>query len=277
MTNKFIISSIKIRNISLLSELLQYRKLIFIIFKREFISSYKQTLLGPMWIILNPLITSFVFTIIFTKIAKISTDQIPPFIFYFSGLTIWNLFQNNIIQISNFYNTSQSYFRKIYFPRLIIPLSYLLNNSLRFLIQFFILLIFIYFVYDLKLVINFFSILTILFVYLYCQFFSIGLGLIINSFTFIYKDFNYFIGYGMTVWMYLSPIIYPISQSSQKLKIILLINPITPIIELFRFSLFDVGTVNKNSIILSLFFLISIFIIGLISFVKTEKNFIDSV
>jgi lipopolysaccharide transport system permease protein len=154
MSKKIIINSIKIRNISLFLELLQYRKLILIIFRREFISSYKQTVLGPLWIVLNPLITSFVFTLIFSNIAKISTDQIPPFLFFFSGLTIWNLFQNNIIQISSFYISSASYFKKLYFPRLVIPFSYLLNNTIRFVIQFAILLLFIYVIYDFKLVGN---------------------------------------------------------------------------------------------------------------------------
>jgi lipopolysaccharide transport system permease protein len=277
MTKKLIINNKKIRNISLLHEVLIYRKLILIIFKREFISSYKQTLLGPLWIILNPLITSFVFTIIFSKIAKISTDQIPSFIFYLSGFTIWNFFQNNIIQISNFYISSSSYFRKLYFPRLIIPCSYLFNNTIRFLIQFLILLLFSYIIYDFKLTINLFSFLIFLFIYIYCQLFSFGLGLIINAFTFRYRDIAYLTTYAMSIWMYLSPIAYPISQAPAKLKLILLLNPATPMIELFRYSIFHVGYVNKLSIFFSLICLICVLIIGVFLFIKTEKNFIDSV
>jgi lipopolysaccharide transport system permease protein len=277
MSKKIIINSIKIRNISLFLELLQYRKLILIIFKREFISSYKQTILGPLWIVLNPLITSFVFTIIFSNIAKISTDQIPPFLFFFSGLTIWNLFQNNIIQISSFYISSASYFKKLYFPRLVIPFSYLLNNTIRFVIQFAILLLFIYVIYDFKLVLNFYSFLLILFVFIYCQLFCLGLGLIINAFTYKYRDLNYLTTYAMTIWMYLSPIAYPVSQAPAKLQLILLLNPITPIIELFRYSLFNIGSINKTSIIVSLVSLFSVLFIGIFLFVKTEKNFIDNV
>ncbi len=277
MSKKIIINSIKIRNISLFLELLQYRKLILIIFRREFISSYKQTVLGPLWIVLNPLITSFVFTLIFSNIAKISTDQIPPFLFFFSGLTIWNLFQNNIIQISSFYISSASYFKKLYFPRLVIPFSYLLNNTIRFVIQFAILLLFIYVIYDFKLVLNFYSFLLILFVFIYCQLFCLGLGLIINSFTYKYRDLNYLTTYAMTIWMYLSPIAYPVSQAPAKLQLILLLNPITPIIELFRYSLFNIGLINKTSIIVSLVSLFSVLFIGIFLFIKTEKNFIDNV
>jgi lipopolysaccharide transport system permease protein len=277
MSKKIIINSIKIRNISLFLELLQYRKLILIIFKREFISSYKQTILGPLWIVLNPLITSFVFTIIFSTIAKISTAQIPPFLFFFSGLTIWNLFQNNIIQISSFYISSAPYFKKLYFPRLVIPFSYLLNNTIRFVIQFAILLLFIYVIYDFKLVLNFYSFLLILFVFIYCQLFCLGLGLIINAFSYKYRDLNYLTNYAMTIWMYLSPIAYPVSQAPAKLQLILLLNPITPIIELFRYSLFNIGSINKTSIIVSLVSLFSVLFIGIFLFVKTEKNFIDNV
>jgi lipopolysaccharide transport system permease protein len=277
MSKKIIINSIKIRNISLFLELLQYRKLILIIFRREFISSYKQTVLGPLWIVLNPLITSFVFTLIFSNIAKISTDQIPPFLFFFSGLTIWSLFQNNIIQISSFYISSASYFKKLYFPRLVIPFSYLLNNTIRFVIQFAILLLFIYVIYDFKLVLNFYSFLLILFVFIYCQLFCLGLGLIINTFTYKYRDLNYLTTYAMTIWMYLSPIAYPVSQAPAKLQLILLLNPITPIIELFRYSLFNIGLINKTSIIVSLVSLFSVLFIGIFLFIKTEKNFIDNV
>jgi lipopolysaccharide transport system permease protein len=271
------ITNVKIRDNFLFFELYKYKNLILIIFKREFISTYKQTLLGPLWIVLNPIITSFVFTIIFSKVGKISTDQIPPFIFYFSALTIWNYFQNNLNQISTFYITSSSYFRKIYFPRLVIPFTNLLNNSVRFLIQFCVLIAFCCLVYDVKLLINLKSILIIFFLYFYCSIFSLGLGLLINGFTYKYRDLSYLTNYFLTIWLYLSPIAYPISQAPHKLKIILLLNPITSIIELFRFSLFGVGTFDLMSISFSIFFLLFFFILGVFVFLKTERNFIDLV
>jgi lipopolysaccharide transport system permease protein len=166
MENKLTkITSNNIRNTLLFLELFKYRNLVLIIFKRELISTYKQTILGPLWIALNPIITSFVFTIIFSKVAKIPTDQIPPFLFYFSGLAVWNYFQNNLIQISSFYITSAGYFRKLYFPRLVVPFAYILNNSIKLLIHFFILVLFCYLIYDGKLIISFQNIVIIIFVY----------------------------------------------------------------------------------------------------------------
>ena len=266
-----------IRNTSILLELYQYRRLIFIIFNRDFKSTYKQTLLGPLWIILNPIMTSLVFTVIFSKIGKISTDQIPPFLFYFSAITIWNLFQNNVMQISNFYNSNADNFKKLYFPRLVVPCSYLINNSIKFLIQISILLILCFFVYDVKNNLNFISIVSIIYVYFYCLLLSFGLGLILNSFTFWYKDINYLIVYGLTISMYLTPIAYPLSQAPLLLREFLVLNPITSIVELFRYSIFGIGTIDYISILSSITFLVLFLLVGVFAFTKTEKNFTDNV
>jgi len=266
-----------IRNTSILLELYQYRRLIFIIFNRDFKSTYKQTLLGPLWIILNPIMTSLVFTVVFSKIGKISTDQIPPFLFYFSAITIWNLFQNNVMQISNFYNSNADNFKKLYFPRLVVPCSYLINNSIKFLIQISILLILCFFVYDVKNNLNFISIVSIIYVYFYCLLLSFGLGLILNSFTFWYKDINYLIVYGLTISMYLTPIAYPLSQAPLLLREFLVLNPITSIVELFRYSIFGIGTIDYISILSSITFLVLFLLVGVFAFTKTEKNFIDNV
>jgi lipopolysaccharide transport system permease protein len=266
-----------IRNTSILLELYQYRRLIFIIFNRDFKSTYKQTLLGPLWIILNPIMTSLVFTVVFSKIGKISTDQIPPFLFYFSAITIWNLFQNNVMQISNFYNSNADNFKKLYFPRLVVPCSYLINNSIKFLIQISILLILCFFVYDVKNNLNFISIVSIIYVYFYCLLLSFGLGLILNSFTFWYKDINYLIVYGLTISMYLTPIAYPLSQAPLLLREFLVLNPMTSIVELFRYSIFGIGTIDYISILSSITFLVLFLLVGVFAFTKTEKNFIDNV
>jgi len=266
-----------IRNTSVLLELYQYRRLIFIIFNRDFKSTYKQTLLGPLWVILNPIMTSLVFTVVFSKIGKISTDQIPPFLFYFSAITIWNLFQNNVMQISNFYNTNADNFKKLYFPRLVVPCSYLINNSIKFLIQISILLILCFFAYDVKYNLNFISILLFIYVYFYCLLFSFGLGLILNSFTFWYKDINYLIIYGLTFSIYLTPIAYPLSQAPLLLREFLVLNPMTSIVELFRYSIFGIGTIDYISILSSITFLVLFLLIGVFAFIKTEKNFIDNV
>jgi len=266
-----------IRNVSILRELFFYRQLILILFYRDLVSSYKQTILGPLWIIINPLVTSFVFTIVFSKVANIPTDTIPPFLFYFSALTIWIFFQSNVLQISNFFNLHRDFFSKVYFARLSVPCAYILTNTVKFLIQLFILYLFCYFIYDYKIIVNFTFFITLILIFIYTCLFSLAIGLFLNSFTFKYRDLTSVIAFGLNIWMYLSPIVYPISQAPEKLKIILLLNPMTSVIEVFRYSLFKVGTISFYSIGVSIFFLIFFFIIGIYLFKKTESNFIDVV
>jgi len=266
----------KVSELSLFKQIISYRELIYILFKRDIITTYKQTILGPFWIIINPLVTSFVFTIIFGKVAKIPTDGIPSFLFYFSALTIWNFFYNNVISISNFFNTNREFFSKVYFTRIVIPLSNILTNSLRFLIQFFILLLFCFFIFDLKLNFSMQFLFIIIYCYVYIFLFSLGVGLFLNSFTYKYKDLSNIIVFLLTIWMYLSPVVYPISEAPLKLKFILSINPIASVIEIFRSGIFNLEfNINIFSYSFSIIFLIVILSIGILMYKKTEKNFID--
>lgn len=273
--NYLIINKNSIRNKSIISELFQNKTLIYFFFKRDFITSYKQTIFGPVWIFINPIITSFVFTIVFGGIAKISTEGVPSFLFYFSALNIWLFFQNNTIQISNFFFTSSTYFRKIYFPRLVVPFSYILNNSIKFIIHFLIFLLFNFLIFDFSLTFDFRSPIIIFLTYIYTLFFSLGIGLFLNSFTFKFRDINYFISYFFTVLMFLTPVAYPISAASEKIKFFLMINPMTTIIELYRFSLFGTGTFDFISIIYIIIVLILVLTLGIFFFKRSEKNFID--
>ena len=273
--NYLIINKNSIRNKSIISELFQNKTLIYFFFKRDFITSYKQTIFGPVWIFINPIITSFVFTIVFGGIAKISTEGVPSFLFYFSALNIWLFFQNNTIQISNFFFTSSTYFRKIYFPRLVVPFSYILNNSIKFIIHFLIFLLFNFLIFDFSLTFDFRSAIIIFLTYIYTLFFSLGIGLFLNSFTFKFRDINYFISYFFTVLMFLTPVAYPISAASEKIKFFLMINPMTTIIELYRFSLFGTGTFDFISIIYIIVVLILVLTLGIFFFKRSEKNFID--
>ena len=273
--NYLIINKDSIRNKSIISELFQNKTLIYFFFKRDFITSYKQTIFGPVWIFINPIITSFVFTIVFGGIAKISTEGVPSFLFYFSALNIWLFFQNNTIQISNFFFTSSTYFRKIYFPRLVVPFSYILNNSIKFIIHFLIFLLFNFLIFDFSLTFDFRSAIIIFLTYIYTLFFSLGIGLFLNSFTFKFRDINYFISYFFTVLMFLTPVAYPISAASEKIKFFLMINPMTTIIELYRFSLFGTGTFDFISIIYIIIVLILVLTLGIFFFKRSEKNFID--
>ena len=273
--NYLIINKNSIRNESVISELFKNKALIYFFFKRDFITSYKQTIFGPVWIFINPIITSFVFTIVFGGIAKISTEGVPSFLFYFSALNIWLFFQNNTIQISNFFFTSSTYFRKIYFPRLVVPFSYILNNSIKFIIHFLIFLLFNFLIFDFSLTFDFRSAIIIFLTYIYTLFFSLGIGLFLNSFTFKFRDINYFISYFFTVLMFLTPVAYPISAASEKIKFFLMINPMTTIIELYRFSLFGTGTFDFISIIYIIVVLILVLTLGIFFFKRSEKNFID--
>ena len=275
--NYLIINKNSIRNRSIFSELFQNKSLIYFFFKRDFIESYKQTIFGPLWIFINPIITSFVFTIVFGGIAKIDTEGVPSFLFYFSALNIWLFFQNNTIQISNFFFTSSVYFRKIYFPRLVVPFSYILNNTIKFIIHFFIFILFNILIFDFSLVLNFKSLVIIILTFFYTLFLSLGIGLFLNSFTFKFRDINYFISYFFTMLMFLTPVAYPISAASEKIKIFLMINPMTTIIELFRFSLFGDGTFNFLSILYVILVLVLVLVLGIMFFKKSEKNFIDFV
>tara|TARA_X000000950_G_C13877116_1_gene645320 strand:+ start:1313 stop:2149 length:837 start_codon:yes stop_codon:yes gene_type:complete len=272
-----IINKNSIRNKSIFSELYQSKSLIYFFFKRDFIESYKQTIFGPLWIFINPIITSFVFTIVFGGIAKISTEGVPQFLFYFSALNIWLFFQNNTIQISNFFFTSSVYFRKIYFPRLVVPFSFILNNTIKFIIHFLIFLLFNFLFFDFNLTLDLKSLIIILLIYFYTMFFSLGIGLFLNSFTFKFRDINYFISYFFTILMFLTPVAYPISAASEKIKFFLMINPMTTIIELFRFSLFGNGTFDFISVLYILTVLVFVLSLGILFFKKSEKNFIDFV
>ena len=273
--NYLIINKNSIRNESVISELFKNKALIYFFFKRDFITSYKQTIFGPVWIFINPIITSFVFTVVFGGIAKISTEGVPSFLFYFSALNIWLFFQNNTIQISNFFFAGSLFFKKIYFPRLVVPFSYLLNNSIKFIIHFLIFLLFNFLIFDFSLTFDFRSVIIIFLTYLYTLLFSLGIGLFLNSFTFKFRDINYFISYFFTVLMFLTPIAYPISAASEKIKFFLMINPMTTIIELYRFSLFGTGTFDFISIIYVIIVLILVLTLGIFFFKKSEKNFID--
>ena len=275
--NYLIINKDSIRNKSIYGELFQNKSLIYFFFKRDFIESYKQTIFGPLWIFINPIITSFVFTIVFGGIAKISTEGVPSFLFYFSALNIWLFFQNNTIQISNFFFTSSVYFRKIYFPRLVVPFSFILNNSIKFIIHFFIFLLFNILIFNFSLEFNFFSLIIIFLTYFYTMLFSLGIGLFLNSFTFKFRDINYFISYFFTILMFLTPVAYPISAASEKIKMFLMINPMTTIIEIFRYSLFGTGTFDLISITYVIVVLILVLTLGIIFFKRSEKNFIDFV
>lgn len=262
-----------------LSDLWRYRDLLFLFVKRDFVSVYKQTILGPLWFIIQPLMTTLMFIIVFDQVAGIPTDGAPPALFYLSGLVIWNYFANCLTKTSNTFTNNADIFGKVYFPRLIVPLSTVVSSLISFGIQFvllFGLLFYFHIVFGTAFFINtYIFILPLLLVLIAAL--GLGLGIIISSLTTKYKDLVFLINFGVQLLMYATPIIYPLSFFEGKYRIFILANPITPIVELFRFSILGVGDINVMHIGYSVLFTSITLLIGVLIFNKVEKNFMDVV
>ena len=262
-------------------EIWQYRDLLFLFVKRDVITVYKQTVLGPLWYLIQPLFTSVTFTIIFNNVAGIDTGTIPPFLFNLAGITVWNYFTACLTGTSDTFKANASIFGKVYFPRIITPLSIVISNLIKFGIQFLIFIAFYiyYYVmgYDLKL-----NGLVVLFPFLIAimGILGLGLGMLISSMVTKYRDFSHLIGFGIQLLMYLSAVMYPMELLKEKLpKIGWLIeyNPLAYVIETSRYMLLDVGKISAMGLIYTLVTTFAVFFIGLLIFNKTEKSFIDTV
>lgn len=260
-------------------EIFSYLDLLFLFVKRDFISIYKQTLLGPIWFFIQPVLTTFIFTIVFGKIAGISTDGVPQILFYLSGITFWNYFSDCLLRTSNTFIENQHIFGKVYFPRLIIPLSLVISSLLKFSIQFFLFLLVFFFYYfsgETSLKPNF-QIFLFPYLIVLTGLLSLGLGIIITSITTKYRDFRFLIQFGIQLWMYITPIIYPLSSLGGKLKIMAILNPMTSIVETFKYSFLGHGTFEWGYILYSTVFTLLTLFLGIILFNKTEQNFMDTV
>lgn len=261
-----------------IKEILEYKDLIFLFIKRNFTTMYKQTVLGPLWIIINPLLTTFMFTIVFGKIADIPTDGMPQFLFYMGGNVVWTYFSSCLNNISSTFLSNSSIFSKVYFPRLVMPISVIFTKLIDFSIQ---LLIFILFII---IFINrgshiYISYKVLLFPLLIIQvaMLALGVGIIISSLTVKYRDLNVLVGFGIQLWMYATPIVYPASQIKGDFYNILMLNPMTPIIETFRYMFLGCGEIPYMFLFISVVETIIIATIGLFLFRKVERNFIDTV
>jgi lipopolysaccharide transport system permease protein len=262
-----------------LYDLWRYRDLLLLFVQRDFVSVYKQTILGPLWLIIQPLLTTFIFVIIFDKVAGIPTDELPPTLFYLSGLVIWNFFANCLNNTATTFKENTGIFGKVYFPRLIVPLSSVISALIRFGIQLGILLIlfaYYYFILKINIRTNGFIIVVPLLLLLIGAL-GLGWGIIISSLTIKYRDLIYLINFGVQLLMYATPVIYPLSFLSGKYKIFILANPLTPIIEVFRYSLLGVGEFSMGHIIYSVLFTLFSLVAGVLIFNKAEKSFMDLV
>jgi lipopolysaccharide transport system permease protein len=263
-----------------LKEIWRYRDLIFIFVKRDIISIYKQTILGPIWFLFGPLFTVFTYTFIFGEIAKISTDGLPGPLFYISGTLLWNYFQGCFNGTSTVFSANASVFGKVYFPRLVVPISLILSNLLKLGLQF-LTYLFFYFYYRFSGNYDFISLnKTILFIpviILILATLGLGLGLIVSSMTSKYRDLTMIIGVVMTLVMYASPIMYPSSSIPEIYKPYLSLNPISPLIEAFRYAFTSTGEFQFSGLVYSVLFTIIVLVLGIFVFNKTEKTFMDTI
>lgn len=261
-----------------LNELWAYNDLLFIMVKRDFIAAYKQTILGPIWHFLQPLFTTIVFVIVFDRIAKIPTDNIPPPLFYLSGLTLWNYFSACLNGTSNTFIANAGIFGKVYFPRLIIPLSIVISNAIKLGIQFLLLIgmIVYYSLTGYQLHIGL-TILWIPLLIMMAALLGLALGILISALTTKYRDMSVLMGFGVQLLMYATPIIYPLSFAPVRYKSVIGLNPLTWIIEAFRNGLLGEGNINLPMLGYSATITVIILLVSIIVFSKVEKTFMDTV
>lgn len=262
------------------SEVWKYRDLIRMFVKRDFIAQYKQTILGPLWFLIQPVITTLIYIVVFTGIADLSTDEQPASVFYLSGILFWNYFSSTFLKISETFLANTNVFGKIYFPRLVVPISVVISSMLSFIIQLALFIgVLLYqvcfngYVFNIQPEIVLFPILVIL-----MAIFSIGIGIIISSLTIKYRDLRYLVTFGIPLLMYATPVVYPLSSvKNDFLATILKLNPITGIIETFRYSVLGTGTFSWEMILYTFTVTIIVFFAGITLFNKVEKNFMDTI
>lgn len=259
-------------------ELWRYRDLVLLFVRRDFVALYKQTILGPIWFIIQPILTTIMYTIIFAKVAKISTAGLPPVLFYMSGTIAWTYFSTSLLKTSETFIQNANIFGKVYFPRLAVPISIIISNMIQFLIQFCLLIVFMLY-YSMQGIIYHidYTILLIPFLLLILAALGLGFGIIISSLTTKYRDLKQLVTFGVQLWMYITPVIFPLSVIGGKYKLVFLINPLTGVIESFRTILLGVGQIHYNYLAYSFLFAIILLFTGILLFNRIERNFMDHV
>ncbi len=262
-----------------LKELWRYRDLIMLFVRRDFVATYKQTILGPIWLFLQPLFTTLTFFFVFNQIAKIPTDGIDPILFYLSGITLWNYFSDCFNKTSNTFVANAGIFGKVYFPRLATPISIVISNLIKLGIQvllFVAILIYQMITKDVQLNVNAY-ILILPYLIILMAVMGLGLGIIFSALTTKYRDLSFLLTFGIQLLMYATPIIYPLSYTRGKLHTIISMNPLTPIMESFRYAFFGIGTFDWSGLAFTSIFSFAVLFIGIIIFNQVEKSFMDTV
>jgi len=261
-----------------LGELWRYRDLVMLFVRRDFVSVYKQTILGPLWYLIQPLLTTITFTVIFGNIAQLPTDGLPQFLFYMSGTVIWTYFAECLTKTSNTFVNNANLFGKVYFPRMAVPVSILISNLITFGIQFVFFLAFMLFfaLGGAQIRPNLWILLSPVLLLMMAGL-GLGFGIIISSLTTKYRDLRFLVQFGVQLLMYATPVIYPSSAIPERFQTLIKLNPMTPIVETFRFAFLGAGSVHPLDLLYSFVFMVVIVIIGAVMFNRVEATFMDTV
>ncbi|MCQ2229170.1 MAG: ABC transporter permease [Bacteroidales bacterium] len=246
--------------------------------KRDIVTVYKQTILGPVWYLVQPVLTTIMFMFVFGGLAGISTDEVPQSLFYLAGITMWNYFSACFSACNNVFAANAGVFGKVYFPRLVVPLSAITSNLIKMLIQM-ALFVAVYIFFAVKgtsVGVQWQIVLTPLYIAL-IAFHSLSWGLIVSSLTTKYRDLNFLIAFGLQLFMYVTPVIYPLSTAPANYQAILALNPLTPIFEAFKYSCFGCGMFDWGGLLYSTVFMLVTLFFSVIVFTRVEKNFMDTV
>ena len=259
-------------------EVIRYRDLIVLFIKRDFVTQYKQTILGPLWFVINPLISTIMYIFVFGNLAKLSTDGVPQILFYYAGTMLWTFFSGCFTDATNIFVTNKDLFGKVYFPRLTVPISNIFGNLTRITVQFiFLLVFFIYYLVTTDVLKPSFAVLAFPLLLVWIAALGTGMGMIISALTTKYRDLRILVTFALNLAMYATPIVYPISQIPKKFSWVLYANPLSVPVELFRVWFYGAGTVTLGVACISIAETILLLFLGLVMFNQNERNFIDVV
>ncbi len=259
-------------------ELWVYRDLLYMYIKRDIVTIYKQTILGPLWFVIQPILTTIIFMFVFGNLAGISTDGIPQPLFYMSGIIMWNYFAECLTRNSKVFIENQAVFGKVYFPRLIVPISVTISNLIRFVIQLalFVAIYIYYYIIGANISLNIYALLFPLLILISAGL-SLGFGIIFSSLTTKYRDLTFLLQFGIQLWMYASPVIYPLNTIPADKQWLIALNPMTSVIEAFKYGVVGNGVFSWYHLLYSIIFMFVLLFVGIIVFNKVEKSFMDTV
>jgi lipopolysaccharide transport system permease protein len=259
-------------------EIWHYRDLLLMLVKRDYVTFYKQTILGPIWFFVQPIMTMLIYIVLFSQIAKIKTGDAPEAAFYLSGIIIWNYFSESLNKTSTVFKDNSNLFGKVYFPRLIMPLAIVFSGLMKFAIQFgLFILVILYYTFIAEKIHPNIWVLATPFLILLMACFALGLGMIFSSLTTKYKDLVFLLSFGIQLFMYATPVVYPSSAMPKKFAFFLDINPLTGIFECFRYAYLGTGSFQPSSLGLSTLLIFILLVLGVLIYNKVEKSFMDTV